>query len=205
MQDSHRRRSIFALLSVLALARLGQITPAVAADVAILMPGSHGIVPGDFLVRNEERLQRSGIRTIMTTSATNAADAVAKETARGHKVAIVGMSKGAVDAAAAIAAGARPTGIVFVSGIHSRILATLGTSDKLPPTLVVHHSRDVCKFTLPGGAQEFVAWTRGKARLQWIDTVGEPGSDPCNAQGARGFFKQDGPAVAAIISFIRSH
>jgi len=107
MQDAHRRRSIFALLTVLALVRFGQITPAVAADVAILMPGSHGIVPGDFLVRNEERLQRSGIRTIMTTSATNAADAVAKETAQGHKVVIVGMSKGAVDAAAAIAAGAR--------------------------------------------------------------------------------------------------
>jgi len=46
---------------------------------------------------------------------------------------------------------------------------------------------------------------RGKARLQWINTSGEPSSDPCNAQGAHGFFRQDGPAIGAIIGFIRSH
>jgi hypothetical protein len=193
------------LVVLAALAWLGQIGIAAAADVAVLMPGSHGIVPGDFLVRNESRIQHAGIRTIMTTSPSEAADAVAAEIAQGRKIVIVGMSKGTVDAAAAIAAGARPTGVVFVSGIHARIIAALGTPDRLPATLVVHHRRDVCKFTLPAGAVEFVAWTGGKARLQWIDTDGEPGSEPCNAQGAHGFFKQDGPAVAAIIAFVRSH
>ena len=197
-------RRVFALLTMLALAWSGLIEIAAAADVAILMPGSRGIVPGDFLVRNEDRIKRSGIRTIMTTSSSSAAEAVAAEAAQGRKSVIVGMSKGAVDAAAAIAAGARPAGVVFVSGIHSRMIATLGAPDKLPATLVVHHSRDVCKFTLPSGATEFVSWSRGKARLQWINTSGEPGSDPCNAQGAHGFFKQDGPAVSAIIGFIKS-
>jgi hypothetical protein len=198
-------RRVFAHLTVFALVRLGHAGLAAAADVAILMPGSRGIVPGDFLVRNEGRFKSAGIRTILTTSASHAADVVAAEAARGRKVVIVGMSKGAVDAAEAIAAGARPAGIVFVSGIHSRVIAALGTPDKLPATLVVHHRRDICRFTSPGGAAQFVAWTHGKARLKWIDTTGEPGSDPCNAQGAHGFFKQDGPAVAAIIGFIRSH
>lgn len=196
---------VFASLTVLALVWLGDIDIAVAANVAILMPGSHGIVPGDFLVRNQGRFKSAGIRTILTASATEAADAVAAEAAHGRKVVIVGMSKGAVDAAQAITAGARPIGIVFVSGIHSRVMAALGTPDKLPATLVVHHRHDICKFTPPGIAAQFVAWTHGKARLKWIDTTGEPGSDPCNAQGAHGFFKQDGPAVAAIISFIQSH
>jgi hypothetical protein len=197
-------RPIFVLLAVLAFAGPGHVGVAAAANIAILMPGSLGIVAGDFLVRNEDKFKRAGLRTIMTTSPASAAAAVADEAAYGRKAVIVGMSKGAVDAAAAIATGARPAGVVFVSGIHSRIIATLGTPDRLPATLVVHHSRDICKFTLPSGASEFTAWARGKARLQWINTSGEPGSNPCNAQGAHGFFKQDGPAVAAIIGFVRS-
>jgi len=188
----------------LALTWGGSNSKAGAADIAVLMPGSHGITPGDFLVRNEERFRRAGIRTILTTSSATAAETVASEAAQGRKVVIVGMSRGAVDAAAAIASGARPAGVVFVSGIHSRIVATLGTPDKLPATLVVHHSRDICQFTLPGGASEFVGWARGKAQLHWINTSGEASSDPCNARGAHGFFHQDGPAVAAIIGFIRS-
>jgi len=54
-------------------------------------------------------------------------------------------------------------------------------------------------------ASRFVAWTGGKARIQWINTTGQPSNNPCNAQGAHGFFKQDGPAVSAIISFVKSH
>jgi hypothetical protein len=117
---------------------------------------------------------------------------------------IVGMSRGAGDAAAAIAAGARPAGVVLVSGVYARAMAALGTPDKLPTTLVVHHARDICRFTLPGAATEFVAWTRGRATLQWINTEGEPSDNPCNARGAHGFFRKDGPAVAAIVAFVRA-
>ena len=197
-------RHVFTRLTAAALLWTGLAGAAFAANVAVLMPGSSGIVPGDFLVRNEARIKAAGIRTILTTSSSTAAETVAAEAALGRKVVIVGMSKGSVDAAAAIAGGARPAGVVFVSGIHARMVATLGTPDKLPATLLVHHSHDVCKFTLPGGASEFAAWSRGKARVQWINTTGEPSSNPCNAQGAHGFFKKDGPAVSAIIGFIKS-
>jgi hypothetical protein len=193
------------LASALALAWRGQLGLAAAANVAVLMPGSGGITAGDFLVRNEGKFQGAGIRTIMTTSPSSAANAVATETSQGRKIVMVGMSKGTVDVASALASGARPSGAVFVSGIHSRVMATLGSPDKLPPTLVVHHSHDICQFTLPSAASIFVGWSRGKARLQWINTTGEPSSNPCNAQGAHGFFKQDGPAVSAIIGFIKSH
>jgi hypothetical protein len=141
----------------------------------------------------------------MTTSPSSAAEAVAAETAQGRKIVMVGMSKGTVDVASALASGARPSGVVFVSGIHSRVMATLGTPGVLPATLVVHHSHDVCRFTLPSDASRFVAWSGGKARIQWINTTGEPSSNPCNAQGAHGFFKQDGPAISAIIGFVKSH
>jgi len=197
-------RATFAILAVIALAWPGPIGEASAANVAILMPGSSGIVPGDFLVRNESSFNRAGIRTILTTSPASAAQSVAAETAQGHKSVIVGMSRGAGDAAEALAAGARPAGVVFVSGVYARVIPALRSPNLLPATLVVHHSHDVCKFTLPGAASEFVAWTGGKARLHWISTTGEPSSNPCNAQGAHGFFRQDGPAVAAIIAFIKS-
>jgi hypothetical protein len=75
----------------------------------------------------------------------------------------------------------------------------------LPSTLVVHHSQDACRRTSPSDASRFVAWSGGKARIQWINTTGQPSNNPCNAQGAHGFFKQDGPAVSAIISFVKSH
>ncbi len=197
-------RRIHTLLMTLVVASSIYAGAATAANVTVLMPGSGGIVPGDFLVRNEARIKGAGIRTIVTTSSSTAAETIAAEAAQGHKVVLVGMSKGTVDAAAALAAGAKPAGVVFVSGIYSRVMPTLGSPDRLPATLVVHHSNDVCKFTLPSGANEFVVWAHGKARLQWINTTGEPSENPCNARGAHGFFRQDGPAVSAIIAFIRS-
>jgi hypothetical protein len=193
------------LASVFVFACLGETSPAAAANVAVLMPGSSGITPGDFLVRNEGRFRGAGIRTIMTTSPSSAAEVVAAEIAQGRKVVMVGMSKGTVDVASALASGARPTGVVFVSGIHSRVMATLGSPGVLPATLVVHHSQDACRFTSPSDASRFVAWSGGKARIQWINTTGQPSNNPCNAQGAHGYFKQDGPAISAVISFVKSH
>jgi hypothetical protein len=192
------------LASALALVCLGQTGTASAANVAVLMPGSGGIQPNDVLVRNEGRFRGAGIRTIMTTSPSSAAQAIAAETSQGRKVVIVGMSKGATDVASALASGARPSGAVFVSAIHSSVMATLGSPGQLPATLVVHHSQDACRRTPPSGASSFVAWAGGKARLQWINTTGQPASNPCGPQGAHGFFKQDGPAVSAIIAFIKS-
>jgi hypothetical protein len=197
-------RRVLTTLGVAALICSVSVVPTVAANVAILMPGSSGLVPGDFLVRNQSRIEAAGIRTILTTSPSAAAEAIAAEAAQGRKAVLVGMSKGSVDIAQALASGAKPAGAIFVSGIHKQVMATLGSPDRLPATLVVHHSRDICRFTLPSDAAEFVSWSRGKARATWINTSGEPSDNPCNARGAHGFFRQDGPAISAIIGFIRS-
>ena len=77
---------IYALPIALMLTCSGPIGVAAAADVAILMPGSSGIVPGDFLVRNEANFKRAGIRTILTTSPSAAAQAVAAEAAAEAQV-----------------------------------------------------------------------------------------------------------------------
>jgi hypothetical protein len=73
------------LASVLVFACLGETGQAAAANVAVLMPGSSGIVPGDFLVRNEGRFKGAGIRTILTTSPSGAAEAVAAESRKAAR------------------------------------------------------------------------------------------------------------------------
>jgi len=192
-------------LLLIALLALASACAARAANVAVLMPGSSGAVPGDFLVRNEARINASGIRTIITTSPSTAAETIAAETAQGHRVALVGMSKGTTDVASALASGAKPSGVVMVSGIYPTVMATLGSPGKLPPTLAVHHANDICRATLPMFARAFVDWAHGKARITWINTTGEPSDNPCNARGAHGFFRKDGVAISAVIGFIKSH
>jgi hypothetical protein len=73
---------VLALLTTLILAWTVQVGAATAANIAVLMPGSSGIVPGDFLVRNEARIKGAGIRTILTTSSATAAETVAAEAAQ---------------------------------------------------------------------------------------------------------------------------
>jgi hypothetical protein len=199
-----RHKPVLALLLTLITASCASIVAASAANIAVLMPGAGGAVPSDFLVRNEARINAAGIRTVVTTSPSAAAQTIAAEAAQGHKVVLVGMSKGTIDVASALAAGAKPAGVVMVSGVYPSVMTTLGTPDRLPPTLLVHHSRDICRLTLPAFAREFAGWARGKARLVWINTSGEPSNNPCNPHGAHGFFHQDGPAMSAMIGFIRS-
>jgi hypothetical protein len=195
----------FVSVALAAMALCFGHAPAMAASVAILMPGSAGAVPQDFLVRNENQFQRAGIRVVVTTSPSEAVAAAEAEAARGRKAVIVGMSKGSVDVAEALAAGAPVAGAVFVSGIHPRIMAALGTPARLPPTLLVHHRRDGCARTSPESARDLVRWAGSKARIRWINTSGPPAPNVCGPFDAHGFYRQDGPAVSAIIGFVRSH
>lgn len=117
------------VLLITALIALASADSARAANVAVLMPGSAGAVPGDFLVRNDARIKASGIRTVVTTSSSTATETIAAETAQGHKIVLVGMSKGTTDVASALASGAKPSGVVLVSGIYPAVMATLGSPD----------------------------------------------------------------------------
>ena len=172
--------------------------------VAILMPGSGGAVPNDFLVRNKDRIGGKGVSTIITTSSSEAASISQAEAAKGRKVVLVGMSRGAVDVAAALAAGARVNGLVIVSGMYREAQARLGSPSLLPRTLLVHNKYDTCKFTLPEFASQFAAWSGGRASVRWVNVQGPEVPRVCGPMGAHGFYRQDGGAVAAINGFIRS-
>ena len=166
--------------------------------------GKLAILMNDFLVRNKGRIGGSGVSVVVTTSSAQAASLSQSASAKGRRVVLVGMSRGTIDVANALAAGARANGVVLVSGLYSKVQASLGSPTRLPPTLVVHHRQDACQFTPASGATSFVAWSGGKATAQWIDNQGTPVPNPCGPRGAHGFFMQDGAAVSAINGFIRA-
>ena len=178
--------------------------PAQAQTLAILMPGAGGAVPGDFLMRNQARIEAAGIQTLVTTSSSQAASVSQTELAKGRKVVIVGMSLGATHVASALASGAKVRGAVLVSGVYEQAKANLGSPALLPTTLMIHHSADACRLTTPEIARSFQQWAGGKATIRWINTRGGEDPRPCGPRGAHGFFMQDGPAVSAIINFIKS-
>ena len=194
------------LIAVSSFAVLLLVSGAASAQskVAILMPGSAGAVPGDFLVRNKDRIGGKGVTTIVTTSSSEAASIARAESAKGAKVVLVGMSRGAVDVAAALAQGAKVSGLVIVSGMYREAQSRLGSPALLPRTLVIHNKNDTCRFTLPEFATEFAAWSGGRASIRWVNVEGPPVPKVCGPFGAHGFYRKDGGAVGAINGFIRS-
>jgi hypothetical protein len=188
-------------LVVFSIALVGE-SLAQRGPVAILIPGAGGAVPQDFLMRNRHSISRAGIQTFVALSGSQAVGIASRF--RGRRVVIVGMSRGALRTAVAIASGARISGAVFVAGNYRSIMRQLGSPRQLPRSLVVHHRQDSCRFTPPGAAASFASWSRGKVRIRWISVRGRPANRPCGPHGAHGFFGKDGGAVRAIISFVRS-
>jgi len=196
-------KKIIAFLAF-SISALGADSALAQNKVAILMPGSAGAVPNDFLVRNKERIGGKGVTTVVTTTASEAATISQAEAAKGRKVVLVGMSRGAIDVAAALAAGAKVNGLVIVSGMYREAQSRLGSPGLLPRTLLIHNKYDTCKFTLPEFASQFAAWSGGRASVRWVNVQGPEVPRVCGPMGAHGFYRQDGGAVAAINGFIRS-
>lgn len=73
------------------------------------------------------------------------------------------------------------SGFLTESSGERNVANVLGSPDKLPPTLVIHHRRDDCKFTRPEGVEPFIRWSGGKARVAWLDGGANAG-DPCQAK-----------------------
>lgn len=174
------------------------------AILAILMPGAGGATESDFLVRNKGRIGGSGVSVVVTTSSGQAASVSQSASDQGRKVILVGMSRGSIDVANALAAGARANGVVLVSGAYDKVRSSLGSPSRLPTTLVIHHRNDECHVTPASAVAPFVAWSSGRASTHWIDNQGAPAPNPCGPRGAHGFFMKDGAAVSAINRFISS-
>jgi hypothetical protein len=185
----------------------------------ILMPGGAGSIgatadgtltraKGNSLVRTAPDFLKRNLAVLIVDADTDLRAAVDYMAAIKRPVIVAGTSRGTLRAAEGIAKGARPDRLVLTSGFLSQesgsprqnVMGILGSPDRLPSTLVVHHRRDACRFTLPGGVDPFVKWAGGKARVTWIDG-GESEGDFCEAYAHHGFNGVESRMVAAVAGF----
>jgi hypothetical protein len=185
----------------------------------ILMPGGEGYIgvttdgrltraKGNSLVRTSEDFRKRGLAVMIIEYNTDLRAAVDYMAAIKRPVIVAGTSRGTLRAAEGIAKGAKPDRLVLTSGFlteesghrSQNVAAILGSPEKLPPTLVVHHRRDGCRFTLPAGVDPFLKWAGGKARVTWLDG-GESEGDACDAWAYHGFNEIESRMVAAVAGF----
>jgi hypothetical protein len=180
--------------------------PSNARASAVLVPGKGGIDPSDPLLRNRAALNARGIATLTVPHQMPLDKAI--DYMRGIKtpVALIGMSAGVSFAAIGIGRGAKPDTLILISGslmAPGKMPAQEGlqTPAMLPPTLVMANRNDACALTPVGKVEPFVAWTGGRATLQWIGGGGS-GRDPCGPNSAHGFMGADNEVVDGIARFV---
>ena len=192
------------------------LKPARPRGALILLAGSDGYIgvgadgaiarEGNQLVRTRAAYAARGFAVLVPDCCVDVAAAVTYMQQFG-RVTLVGTSRGTQRAARGIAAGARPTRLVLTSGFLSddsgdrdNVEAIVGSPSALPPTLIVHHRHDECRFTQPEGVKSFLDWATGKARVVWLDG-GDDEGDSCGAEAHHGFNGIDGQVVSAVASF----
>jgi hypothetical protein len=173
--------------------------------------GPNGTVArgGNQLVRTRTAYAARGFAVLVPDAGIDVAAAVRYMAKIKRPVKLVGTSRGTQRAAEGIAAGARPDALVLTSGflspqsgegVYRSVIALLGSPGRLPRTLVIHHRRDTCRFTLPSGVQPFLDWSRGRAKVVWLDG-GTSVGDPCEARAHHGFNGLDAEVVNIVAAF----
>ncbi|MGY3452100.1 alpha/beta hydrolase [Bradyrhizobium sp. USDA 4353] len=198
--------------------RVALIKPASVRASVILLPGGDGAINvgergdihgllGNQLVRTRNAYAARGLAVMVADTGTDLKAAVDYMAAIKRPVTVIGTSRGTIRAAEGIARGARPDALVLTSGFlspesgsSSNVMSILGSPAALPRTLVIHHTADACKFTLPAGVDPFIKWSGGRARVKWLSGGAEEG-DPCQARGHHGFNGLDGQVVSLAAGF----
>ena len=194
------------------------LRPSAPAASVILMPGGGGLIRpgpngeinkflGNQLVRTRNAYVARGLAVLVADADIDLARAVQFMVQLKAPATIIATSRGTIRTAVGIARGAKPNALVLTSGFLSaesgsgpNVIAILGTPNALPPTLVIHHRDDGCKFTQPAGVAPFIAWSAGRARAEWL-SGGNSVGDPCEARAYHGFNGLDDEVVTLAAGF----
>jgi len=194
------------------------IKPNAPRASVILLPGGDGAINvgenGDIgslkfnqLVRTRHVYAERGLAVLVADTNTPLDGAIQYMAGIKRPVTVIATSRGTLRAAEGIARGARPDALVLTSGFLSaesgsgqNVVSILGSPASLPRTLVIHHSRDSCRATLPAGVEPFVKWSAGRARAVWL-SGGINEGDPCQARAYHGFNGLDGQVVGIAAEF----
>lgn len=194
------------------------LRPASPAASIILMPGGDGHIGagpggeitqlrGNQLVRTRDAYRARGFAVLVVDANVDLARAVDHMAAIKRPVIVVATSRGTLRAAHGIARGAKPDALVLTAGFltdasggSENVASILGSPQRLPRTLVIHHRQDGCRHTRPAGVEPFVKWAAGKASVRWLDGGANTGN-PCQARAYHGFNGLDSQVVALAADF----
>jgi hypothetical protein len=194
------------------------LRPSSPAASIILMPGGDGSInPGpngevnslnkNQLVRTRNAYLARDIAVLMVDAGVDLAHAVQFMGRIKEPVTVMATSRGTIRAAVGISLGAKPNALVLTSGFLSKesgsvpnVASILGSADKLPPTLVIHHRNDACRLTQPAGVDPFILWSAGRARAVWL-SGGVSLGNPCQALAFHGFNGLDDQVVTLAAGF----
>ena len=159
------------------------------------------------LIRNRDAFAAKGYNVLLVDKGTNLATAVDTMAGLKRPVTLVATSAGTPRAAEGLLKGARPDRLVLTSAFLSQgsgpsrsVIAMLGSPRVLPPTLVVHHRQDGCRFTKPAGVAPFQAWAGERVTVKWLEGGLQTGN-PCRSRAYHGFNGQDAELVSLVTSF----
>jgi len=194
------------------------LRPSSPAASIILMPGGDGSInPGpngevrglnqNQLVRTRNAYLARDIAVLLVDAGVDLAHAVQFMGRIKEPVKVMATSRGTIRAAVGISLGAKPNALVLTSGFLSKesgsvpnVASILGSADKLPPTLVIHHRNDACRLTQPAGVDPFILWSAGRARAVWL-SGGVSLGNPCQALAYHGFNGLDDQVVTLAAGF----
>jgi hypothetical protein len=194
------------------------LRPSSPAASVILMPVGNGLINpgpngeinsliGNQLVRTRNDYVARGLAVLVADAGIDLARAVQFMNQIKGPVTVIATSRGTIRTAVAIDGGAKPNALVLTSGFLTaesgsipNVASILGKPNALPPTLVIHHRDDACKFTQPAGVAPFIAWSAGRARAVWL-SGGVSVGNPCEARAYHGFNGLDGEVVTLAAGF----
>lgn len=192
------------------------IRPASPRGSVILMAGGNGqliLGPGgevqslinNSVVRTRGAFAARGYAALVVDAGIDLRQAVTFMARLARPVIVVATSRGTQRAAYGVAAGAKPDRLVLTSGFLSddsggriNMMSVLRNPSRLPPTVVVHHRQDGCRFTAPEGVEPFLRWAGARARVVWL-SGGYNAGDPCGARSYHGFLGIEDQMVAAAL------
>ena len=161
------------------------------------------------VIRNRDAFVAKGYDVLLVDLGTNLAAAVDYMARLKRPVTVISTSKGTQRAAEGIAQGARPDKLVLSSGFLSEasgpgdsVMSILGKPERLPPTLLVNHRDDHCRWTNPAGVAPFLAWGGKQVQVTWLSGGKDDEANPCRFSAHHGFAGQDEAFVSHIMGFV---
>jgi hypothetical protein len=162
------------------------------------------------LIRNRDGFVAGGYDVLLVDLGTNLAAAVDYMAKLKRPVTVISTSKGTQRAAEGLAQGAKPDKLVLSSGFLSEasgqgdsVVSILKSPERLPPTLVIHHHDDHCRWTNPAGVAPFQSWAGGRVEVIWLSGGKDDDANPCRFSAHHGFAGLDEVFVSRVLGFVQ--